>query len=383
MVRRVAISPSGRQPSWIAPASVWQEKIARRGEDGPPLIFASDTRVALGVFDGLGGSGAHEVETPSGEVFTSARFAADLAFRVTRDVFCDFGFQEHDPNGRTKGIIGAARHASPRQFSTEILRSSLRERLSSEFEAAARSFGLGSQLRGSISKRLPTTICLLILEPVDARADQIVATSIWAGDSRAYAWLPARGLVQLTRDHCRRPVDALQAIREDAPMSNFVSPDLPFWLEMNASLLDVPCLAFCSTDGGFNFFPSPMEFEAAIVDSLDAGEGCDARIRAIERRIAEVTKDDVAMVFSGAGWEADKAVEMAVAKARSRLSALLTPLETQKAKLAAAALSGADINLEEQTAALDQLRKEIWSTYRISYEALPPEAAPDEPRSFR
>lgn len=360
---------------------LWMEKAAGRGEDGPVLLanHKSEGLIAIGVFDGLGGSGSRLLRREDGSEVSAARMAAEIAANTTAHALADFGFEVRD-RPPAKFRLGSILGSSDRWSTASDFAAELQRRLERDFaEAASRFDGAGSAMRGSISKRLPTTLCLLVARQLP---HGIQLSSIWAGDSRSYVWLPQRGLAQLTRDHTKQPLDALQAIREDAPMSNFVTPDLPFRLDLNEVLIDEACLFFCSTDGGFQFFPSPLEFELALIESLVSKSSWGDAVAALGARISAVTKDDVALGICGAGWRADDLQAQLRRSLQTRLKPAMQQMEQAQKRLdeASKRLRDAQHAVSALGEQLDDVRKDAWERYKVGYEGLIPPFLPSERR---
>jgi serine/threonine protein phosphatase PrpC len=338
------------------------EKIEGSGEDATPIAMINEScpAAALGVFDGLGGSGARLVKT-EGRTRSSAAEASALAADVTRRVLASHGFRsDRSPPAEPNGSISA------RGIFQELAIA-----LTHEFRRAAHEF-TGDKpplVRGTISKRLPTTACLMIAEAVTVSKLRI--TSAWAGDSRGYLFSACDGLQQLTRDHTRVPVDALSAITEDPPMSNLVSADQPVRFEVSTVEVGSPCLFFCATDGAFNYLPSPIELEAEILRSFTRSSSWDFAANKVFETLVRVAEDDASLALCGYGWEWGQLL----CDAENRLRTIEPWLESISAARAAArvATEAAAEAAEQRAARLRELQSvvsSIWQRYRGSHEAL-------------
>ncbi|MBI1188373.1 MAG: hypothetical protein GC206_13750 [Alphaproteobacteria bacterium] len=315
-----------------APAEVWIEKIEGRGEDARALLAAAPGRCALGVFDGLGGSGGRALKLAGGREISAARYAADLARQVAVQALQDCGF-EHDDAWAGPGAVRAA----------------LEKQLKLNFAEQAGVVDRDSALRGSLTRRLPTTMCVVLAETGAPLGTTLSA--LWAGDSRAYVWTHDHGLAQLTRDHAHESLDALASLSADAPMSNFVSPDIDYFVELHTVSIDEPCLFFAATDGAFQSSASPMEFELALVEALAAAPDWHAALRRFGEAIQGAAQDDAAIAIAGAhgGWPDVHAAARAAYEAR----------------------------LKPELAALgegDGARAALWARYQAQYERFAPPA---------
>lgn len=317
------------------PAEVWIEKIEGRGEDARALLSSAPPGCALGVFDGLGGSGGRALKLAGGREVSAARYAADLARRVALQALADCGFAE---GGAWAGA--------------DAVRAALEKQLKLNFAEQAGLVDRESALKGSLTRRLPTTLCLLIAEPRAARG--VALSALWAGDSRAYVWTQSQGLAQLTRDHAREPLDAFASLRNDAPMSNFVSPDIDYFIDMHCVAVEEPCLFFAATDGAFQSCASPMEFELALVEALMAAPDWRAGLKRFAAAIRRRAQDDAAIAIAGAhgGWP-----------------------QTQRAARAAYETRLKPDMEELRGGETERARAALWGRYQAQYERLAPPPA--------
>lgn len=367
-LRRRGAATSAPQSSFLTSVLLDLPKVGA-GEDGPALAIQLNNApiVAVAVFDGLGGSGAQRLATPIG-VLTSAAWAAKLAHKITASTISESNEYSHSRSDQAT-------------YFSHVLRDKLQEELAHGFVA----FGANLEpvsttvLKGSLSRRLPTTLCLMLvaLEHSDARV-----SAIWAGDSRAYIWRPGTGLAQISRDHTKQPLDAFDAILEDAPMSNFVSADRPFHLELHEIRVEGPFLFFSCTDGVYNYFSSPMEFECQLIAALHQGIDAGDISASIQRCIAGVTNDDASLGLCGVGWtdwagvRVDLDSRLIVLKGILGSSGALPFADMQDSERPAKAHASLGSSEEDPL-----VRREIWRAYRGYYESLQPQQkGPSQPR---
>jgi hypothetical protein len=124
-----------------------------------------------------------------------------------------------------------------------------------------------SKIRGTLTKRLPTTLLVTKVEPCkkDPRLKKIKIW--WAGDSRAFLIQPNAGLAALTRDHVL-PTDALEQLRSDPPIQNTISSSVPFSIQHDAFGVPGPYLLLLASDGVFGYLPTPGMLELGILEAL-------------------------------------------------------------------------------------------------------------------
>lgn len=226
-----------------------QEKKEGRGEDSDPIRFSNNDSILLGVFDGMGGAGGAECES-------------------------DFS---HDGIHMTKAYVGSrivkeAIEKSVREnpgilFDSNlevILSNIIRVRYAEEKEKFPPKSKGG--LRSALIKEYPTT---LAISCITRTHEKFSIDSFWAGDSRNYIW-NQDGLFQISVDDVKGNLDPMQNLHEDAPMSNCIQADGPFKINHKNILINHKdrFVVISATDGCFGYYPSPMDFEKALLDSL-------------------------------------------------------------------------------------------------------------------
>jgi len=260
-------------------------KVPKHCEDAPPLFFtplASEPgETYLGVFDGMGGAGAGRADLERKKSPRLEMTEALLASRLARLAII-------------KQIAGG--------FIDD--RRAIKEALTDQLEKAARGLKLESKsrIRGTLTKRLPTTLVLsrVFHESRSARGPSARIVTWWAGDSRAFLLTPSDGLSALTRDHVRGD-DQLDQLRSDPPIENVVNHSVDFTIEESVTSVAGPFVLLLATDGVFGYLPSPGFLELGLLEVLCGRSG------AVAENLADYcTKyaaDDVSAVMLVSGFE--------------------------------------------------------------------------------
>jgi serine/threonine protein phosphatase PrpC len=195
--------------------SLWfnAEKILDHGEDADPLVMRRpEYGVLLGVFDGMGGSGAQTYRTESGD--HSGAYLASRHAQAT--------------SGKWFETV-----ALPPTTDAELA-VSLSHALATAMRAHLATLGAKpSRIASRMIRQQPTTAALLVVNTVGPTSAEATVRchALWAGDSRAFVLTGQEGLAQLTTDHLRSEGDAQENLMSDSPMSNFVSASQPFEID--------------------------------------------------------------------------------------------------------------------------------------------------------
>ncbi|MFG1944864.1 hypothetical protein [Nonomuraea sp. NPDC048826] len=256
---------------------VWTERSEGRGEDAPPLFthLMPDGEGMLGVFDGLGGAGAGaSCELPDGTRRSGAWVAARLVRAGVEEWF-----------GDRSGARTPVRTPD-----------SLREHLTGLLT------GVPAPPRGKIVSRmrrwLPTTMAVSCYRLDGEEAE---CRTLWAGDSRAYALSPGRGLQALTRDHTEE-TDGLRQLTQDPPMTNMISADQEFVIDSHTLRLPLPCVLICATDGFFGYVETPAHFECHLLSTLQAAHDELDWAERLARLVSGYTGDDASLSLAALGY---------------------------------------------------------------------------------
>jgi serine/threonine protein phosphatase PrpC len=316
-----------RETKGVSAVAVWSERRPGLGEDAEPTFMhdLGTGRGLLGVYDGLGGAGAHQVGTTGdGRNLNHAFVASRLASLTAHRWFADRVRNAEFGDGR----------------------SDLRDRLADVLREARPPGRL--KLAGTLRRDLPTTVALLEYRQVRAGVD---VAAYWAGDSRCYLLTAADGLQQLSQDdsEVRDPLELLIA---DQPMTNVVCASAAFDIrEHRIDRITGPCVLVCATDGCFGYVATPALFEYEILNQLMlATDERDFGHRLV-RRVAEYTSDDASLALVALGFRSFDVLRHQFVKRHEELrDKHLTPIENVRSR---------DELVEE--------RRRSWELYRKRY----------------
>lgn len=275
----------------------FSSKSGNNSEDSEPLMVVVDSqssgnsRMMIGVFDGMGGAGASIIESSS-HSYTEAYRASRIIRQKTNEL-------------AARMLADCIRSGKPRAVTARELTIALKETL----QLSAQQLGVGSsgssRIRGTLTKTLPSTLACaeIAIKNSDSGSPSINVFPIWAGDSRVWILTPMSGLQQVTADD----VDIkgpLEQLRQDPPMANVVSASVEFALNQHHVQLSGPCLVIAGTDGISGYVRSPGEVELLILKCIE--------VASLERRdLAEVlhsvfsqlANDDASCVVAAIGFE--------------------------------------------------------------------------------
>lgn len=278
------LSTQSKQMEKVLLISNMQEKKEGRGEDSNPILFSNNDSIFLGVFDGMGGAGGAECVS-------------------------DFS---HDGLHMTKAYVGSrivkeaiekSIHENPGiLFSTNldsILTNIIKERYAKEKEKYPPKSKGG--LRSALIKEYPTT---LAISCITRTTGHYSIDSFWAGDSRNYIW-NQNGLFQISVDDLKGNLDPMQNLHEDAPMSNCIQADGTFKINHKNILVSNKdkFIVISATDGCFGYYPSPMDFEKALLDSLNNASSIEEFEKNLTTAFAFVTADDFSFSIAAVGFK--------------------------------------------------------------------------------
>lgn len=291
------------------------------GEDSH-LIYDDDCSpfVVLGAFDGLGGRSA------GFEGMTGGRIASKEAAKIT------------------KVVLEASQGRLTKDVATQ-----LQDRICQSLQSQAESKMVKSRLTGTLTgKRLCTTIALAsIPRKIELESSPCEISLAWMGDSRIYFLNPQKGLQQLTRDDLEVDKDAFEMIREDPPMSQYLTADLPKSWEIHFLVKNIEekgCILVC-TDGCFQYLPAPWELEKLLLKSLMTAASFEEWQTLLSQKYEEIKQDDISLILHSISFSSFEEIKTSY---QERLKYL-------------------DKNYNYE--ASENTLSELWKNYRDNYEA--------------
>lgn len=248
---------------------VFYEKLSRgkmHGEDAYP--YAEDNLIA--VADGLGGRGPEKYKDNDGNIFTSAYIGANTVINAIGSMMKDEINATTIKDAITQGLNEAIHHFNKM------------------------SIGVSS----SLFKIFPTTLALAYL-------DNDTLRTFWCGDSRVYVLSSSKGLIQVSKDDLAdEELDPYKNINESGQMSQYISLSSDYVI--NESIYEMEnenAAVFVASDGMFDYFESPMNFEFFLLNKLQESDSFDEFICSVQNGIVEITGDDVSAGFIFYGSE--------------------------------------------------------------------------------
>lgn len=267
-----------------------KEKVEGRGEDAPPFSICKNNAFAIGVFDGMGGSGASICRSKYGDNHTMAYVAS----RIVCDVVCEL----------------LDKHLGKEELSADRMEQVIKHRLRQEKEDFPPV--TQSALRSKLICAYPTTMAIATLQEKD---NKWCIDSFWAGDSRCYLW-KKEGFYQITKDDLEEVNDPMKNLSNDSAMSNCICADKDFHInhQQIAVPKEEPVIILSTTDGCFGYYSTPMDFEEMLKDCLRKAKNEDDWKTKIWQCIQEVTGDDTSFALIGIGCKAFEQYKSAFSK---------------------------------------------------------------------
>ena len=236
------------------------------GEDSEPLSFNDTDIFAVGVFDGMGGTGA-----APGIVKNEDRNTHSQAYYASRLV---------------KSAVEKALYENEGHVTIEILKSHIKKIYEENVVKSE------TGLRTRLLRPYPTTMAIVTVTHNDDNKYDI--TSFWAGDSRNYLW-SLDGFYQISKDDLKGGEDPFENLRSDGVLSNCISSDFKFDINELKITMDAPFIVLSATDGCFGYFQAPMYFEHILKQTLQESGNEHEWQEKIKERILKVTGDDISL----------------------------------------------------------------------------------------
>jgi serine/threonine protein phosphatase PrpC len=324
-------------------------KVEGKGEDADPIAIWEHNQGVLAVFDGLGGAGSTNYHH-KGVAHTGAYIASRVAMNEVKSFASAFQPRPAIPldvANLRNDLSYALRHKAAN--------------LEAESEP--------SRLKSKLIKRLPTTIAAFFV--AQQSETTIDCQIVWAGDSRCYALSPSTGLQQLSTDDIKSGGDALNNLKTDSPLSNYLNADTDFELNSRVWQFTQPLILLAATDGCFGYLLSPAHFEFLLLDTLAKAKD-DAQWREeVIRRLSGSAGDDCSMSLLPLGWSSFNALKETF---RERLLQLrqeyIEPLDalTKEIDESSKLLREAESRKNDGEARREVLRQELWRRYKATHD---------------
>ncbi len=309
------------------------EKREGHGEDSTPLSIVKDDFYAVGVFDGMGGSGAAICKSEFGDDHTKAYVASRIILEAINN-YIENAKDVRDVN--SDGIRFTARGRL--------------EQEKSNYPTKA------SGLRSKLVRDYPTT--LAITTAFKNEDEKYVVNSYWAGDSRNYLWTE-EGFYQISKDDLDTELDPLENLRNDGALSNCICADREFCI--NNIMIQAPgkFVILSATDGCFNYFATPMHFQEVLLTGLRLSENVEDWENFCKEEFSAVTGDDVSISLLAIGFESFTDLK------DTFMSSTVTGIE--EIKSAQDEIKRLTSELDSAKADLEALIQSEWGAYKVSY----------------
>lgn len=271
--------------------SISEEKRLNNGEDAffCQTITPNDGMIAC--MDGCGGSGS--VRYPIFNNWSGARIASRLIGQALSDWFVE-------------KIWGLKNTISiPIDTLSDEIHSTIESRLQSVKELLPEDNGF---VISRLSRVLPSTLAAVMVSVADKNLCRIC--SFWAGDSRTY-FFPVAGLQQTSRDNIRGNDDPFDCLMRDDILNNVICADKNFRIHAVENWTEEPCMVIVATDGCFSYFPSPMYFEWAVLESLIHADTPLEWEEMLKKIIGSVAGDDYTLQIAVVGFSNFQALKTA------------------------------------------------------------------------
>lgn len=301
---------------------VYSEKIKNSGEDAPPIgLFnlgdqdknQSDVGL-IAVADGMGGAGS-ESHIISEQLMTEARIAARVVINTLKLNFKErVSPQANAMQGLSDDVIRGIKD----DIDIEL----------NEFNDKLKGQKPPSALKSKLTRKFPTTLAAIYYFP---RKNESKYTVIWAGDSRAYKLEPS-GLTLVTDDDVKDKSES-KSSNQDSPLSNFISLDKKYALNVVSYTVSHPVVFIVATDGCYGFFKTQAHFENCLLQTLMKSNSKEDWGQHINMALAAISGDDFSMQIACIGWRDIEHVKRAFSQRHANLMEEINMLSATEAKL--------------------------------------------------
>ena len=293
----------------------------QKNEDAIPYIRGQENKGLIVVADGLGGSGSFvhklvekdynhslferlkDVILP--EYYREKEISGNDDFNAwLNELIAPMADAEPDTSALWGSRIAIARFVYYLNKNCEVdlkdrsKRAELTDYIYKGLLLTAKEFKLESvAIKGQLT--LPTTLAGIQYED---KGDGIHIDAIWAGDSRAYALLPGKGLKQLSKDDedASGAINNLFALKEGRPLDTK--------LRLNSYVLPKKSAVFVCSDGIFDPY-APLDnigVEAVLLNCLSEAGSFDELKQKWFEHYKPMTHDDCSVSFVSFGFESFK-----------------------------------------------------------------------------
>jgi len=309
-------------------------KSSERNEDSG-VTSLRPVEACVAVFDGMGGSGSRGVVTRNNDGTSEAYHASRRASQATMRWWNDNSRRDLSPEKLSGNIFEELRLAASELTGPQD----------------------GPVVRSTMLKSFPTTAAIAVLQ-VDEPSGTVAVTAMWAGDSRVYLVSPEE-FIQLTIDDVQRGLDPFELLSHDTPISKHFSADLAVQLRSNIiKRIRKPLVVFAASDGIFNYWSTPWEFELVVRKCLRGNSSIQAFAESLSNECAAVSKDDYTVACISVDYseffDHENRLEMEIAT----LEALQERFKSLRERRS---------QLIEESETLETDIQDIWNRYKISY----------------
>ena len=309
------------------------EKREGHGEDSSPLFLIKDNYCAVGVFDGMGGSGATTCVSEYGndhtKAYVASRIIKEAVFNYLNNANC-----YSDIN--SEGIWNTAK--------------SRLEQEKSNYPTKV------SGLRSKLVRDYPTTLAIVTCNLVDDGISTI--DSYWAGDSRNYLW-NSDGFYQISKDDLDVDNDPLENLRNDGALSNCICADRAFQINNKRINVKGPFIIISATDGCFGYFITPMHFHEVLLTGLKLSGDVSEWENFVKAEMCKVTGDDISLSLCAIGFEDFESLKTSFSNDTIVGFDEISSLQSEIAEL--------EISIKEKKTQLENSIQAGWNNYKISY----------------